>query len=77
MYLDCSQCPIFPWDFRDSYASVEPPPSWFVKANVTWGEYLNYQGEGGGISQGTFSRGGGASGWVIGMMFMGSCEQLL
>ena len=21
--LDCSQSPIFPWDFRDSYASIE------------------------------------------------------
>ena len=27
--LDCSQSPIFPWDFRDLYSSVEFPPSWF------------------------------------------------
>ena len=25
--LDCSQSPIFPWDFRDSNASFELPPS--------------------------------------------------
>ena len=37
--------PLFPWDFRDSYASVELPPSWFVKANATWGECLYYRGE--------------------------------
>ena len=42
--LDCSQSPIFPWDFRDSYASIELPPSWFVRANATWEECLNYRG---------------------------------
>ena len=36
--LDCSQSPIFPWDFRDSYASTELPPSLFVRASATWGE---------------------------------------
>ena len=40
--LDCSQSPIFPWDFLDSYASIELPPSLIVRAsaitllNVTW-----------------------------------------
>ena len=34
---DCSQSPIFPWDFRDSCASIELPPSWFVTASATWG----------------------------------------
>ena len=27
--FDCSQSPIFPWDFRDMYASIKLPPSWF------------------------------------------------
>ena len=40
--LDCSQSPIFPWDFRDSNASIELPPSLFVRASATWGECLNY-----------------------------------
>ena len=31
---DCSQSSIFPWDFRDSYASLELPPSWFIKART-------------------------------------------
>ena len=44
--LDCSQPPIFPWDSRDRYASMELPPSWFVKASEIWGECLNYRGEG-------------------------------
>ena len=39
------QSPIFPWDFRDSNASIELPPSWFVKAIGTWGECLNYRGQ--------------------------------
>ena len=26
---DCSLSPIFPWDFRDSYAVIEISPSWF------------------------------------------------
>ena len=42
--LDCSQSPIFPWDFRDSNASIELPPSLFVRASATWGECLNYRG---------------------------------
>ena len=42
--LDCSQSPIFLWDFRDSYASTELPPSLFVRASTTWGECLNYRG---------------------------------
>ena len=44
----------FPWDFPDSYVSIELPPSWFVKASATWGECLNYRGErewGGGSSR--------------------------
>ena len=40
--LDCSQSPIFPWDFRDSYATIELPPSLLVRASATWGEVLNY-----------------------------------
>ena len=49
--LHCSQSPIFPWDFRDSYASIELQPSWFVKASAIWGECLNYYRgvEGGGL----------------------------
>ena len=37
MYLkvNCSQSPIFPCDFRDSYATIELPPSWFVTASKT------------------------------------------
>ena len=31
----------FPWDFRDSYASIELPPSSFATASATWGERLN------------------------------------
>ena len=42
---DCSQSPIFPWDFRDSSASIELPPSWFLTGSVTWGERLNFRGE--------------------------------
>lgn len=42
--LDCSQSPFVPWDFKDSYASTKLPPSWFVMASATWGEYLNYPG---------------------------------
>ena len=42
--VDCSQSPIFPWDFRDSNASIELPPSLFVRASATWGECLNYRG---------------------------------
>ena len=41
--LDCSQSPIFLWDFRDSNASIELPPSLFVRASATWGECLNYR----------------------------------
>ena len=26
---DCPRSPIFPWDFRGSYVSIEIPPSWF------------------------------------------------
>ena len=40
--IDCSQSPIFPWDFRDSNALIELPPSLFVRASATWGECLNY-----------------------------------
>ena len=29
-----------------NYASMELPPSWFVKASAIWGECLNYRGEG-------------------------------
>ena len=36
-----SQSPIFPWDFRDSYASIKLPPSLFVTAGATRGECLN------------------------------------
>ena len=39
--FDCSQSPIFPWDFRDL---IELPPSLFVRASATWGECLNYRG---------------------------------
>ena len=46
---------IFPWDFRDLYASIELPPSLFVRACATWGECLNYRGGGGG--------GGGLGRW--------------
>ena len=43
--LDCSQSPTFSWDFRDySNASIELPPSLFVRASATWGECLNYRG---------------------------------
>ena len=42
--VDCSQSPIFPWDFRDSNASIELPPSLFVRASATWGECLDYRG---------------------------------
>ena len=42
--VDFSQSPIFPYDFRDSYASIELPPSLFVGASATWGECLNYRG---------------------------------
>ena len=38
------ESPIFPWDFRDSNASIELPPSLFVRASATWGECLNYRG---------------------------------
>ena len=37
--------PISPWDSRDWYASMELPPSWFVKVSAIWGECLNYRGE--------------------------------
>ena len=50
--LDCSQSPIFLWDFRDSYASTELPPSLFVRASATWGECLNYRGVGSGEAAG-------------------------
>ena len=50
--VDCSQSPILPWDFRDSNASIELPPSLFVRASATWGECLNYRG---GPSQVTLS----------------------
>ena len=30
--VDCSQSPIFPWDFRDLNASIELLPSLFVRA---------------------------------------------
>ena len=43
--LDCSQSPIFLWDFRDSSASFELPQSWFVTVSVTWGKRLNFRGE--------------------------------
>ena len=40
--MDCSQ---FPLGFsRLRYTSIELPPSWIVKASVTWGECLNYRG---------------------------------
>ena len=42
--IDCSQSPIFPWDFQDSFASIEPPPSSFVTASAIWGECRNYRG---------------------------------
>ena len=32
--LDCSQSPIFPWDFRDSNASFELPPSCKSERNL-------------------------------------------
>ena len=44
-FLTVHSPPIFPWDSRDRYASMEPPPSWFVKASAIWGECLNYRGE--------------------------------
>ena len=50
--VDCSQSPIFLWDFRDLNASIELPPSLFVRASATWGECLNYRG---GPSQVTLS----------------------
>ena len=31
--LDSSQSPIFLWDFRDSNASIELPPSLFVRVS--------------------------------------------
>ena len=31
--IDCLQSPIFPWDFRDSYAWIIRPPSWFVTSS--------------------------------------------
>ena len=40
--VDCSQSPIFPWDFRDLYASIQLPLSLFVRASTTWGECLNF-----------------------------------
>ena len=43
-YEDCSQCPICPWDFRDSNTSIELSPSLFVRASATSGECLNYRG---------------------------------
>ena len=42
--------PIFPWDLRDWYASMELPPSWFVKASAIWGECQSYRGEGSGVT---------------------------
>ena len=36
--VDCSQSPIFLWDLRDLYASIELPPYWFVRVSATWGE---------------------------------------
>ena len=42
--LDCLQSPIFPWDFRDSEASIELPPSLFVRGSATWEECLKYRG---------------------------------
>ena len=32
--VHCSQSPIFPWDFRDSHASIELPSSSFVTASI-------------------------------------------
>ena len=52
--VGCSQSPIFPWDFRDWYASVELPPSWFVKASSIRGESKLPRGA---PSQGTLSQG--------------------
>ena len=44
----CSQSPIFPWDFRDSYILIELQPSWFVKASATLGECPKPPRKGGG-----------------------------
>ena len=39
--IDCSLSPIFPWDFRDSFASIELPPSRFVTAGTIMLAYKN------------------------------------
>ena len=54
--VDCSQSPIFPWDFQDWNASIELPPSLFVRASATWGECLNYRGGGSGEAAGKIGR---------------------
>ena len=44
VYTRLFTVPYFSWDFRDLYASIELPPSWFVRVSATWGECLNYRG---------------------------------
>ena len=45
--LDCSQPSLFFRGILETrYASMELPPSYFVKASAIWGECLNYRGEG-------------------------------
>ena len=42
LLLDCSLSPYFFVGFSRLTPSMQPPPSWFVKASAIWGECLNY-----------------------------------